>query len=47
MNVELGIKTAIKAVMNNRVKREHIETLENALANPQLNDNYWQLILDK
>ncbi|NEO58320.1 MAG: hypothetical protein F6K54_37900 [Okeania sp. SIO3B5] len=34
-------------MMNNRVKREHIETLENALANPQLNDNYWQLILDK
>ena len=42
-----GIKAAIKAVINNRVKREHIETLENALGNSQVNENYWKSILDK
>ncbi|NET30025.1 hypothetical protein [Okeania sp. SIO1I7] len=44
---ESGIKTAIKAVTNVRVRREHIETLENALGNSQLNDKYWESILDK
>jgi hypothetical protein len=44
---ESGIKTAIKAVMNNRVKRGHIENLENALENSQLDENYWKSVLDK
>ncbi|MDY7008301.1 MAG: hypothetical protein SWX82_31340 [Cyanobacteriota bacterium] len=44
---ESGIKTAIQAVMNGRVKHEHIETLDNALGNPQLDENYWKSILDK
>ena len=44
---ESGIKTAIKAVMNNRVKRGHIENLENALGNSQLDENYWKSVLDK
>ena len=42
-----GIRTAIKAVMNNRVKRGHIENLENALENSQLDENYWKSVLDK
>ena len=29
------------------MKREHIETLENALGNPQLNQDYWKSLLDK
>ena len=44
---ESGIKTAIKAVMNNRVKRGHLENLENALGNPRLDENYWKSVLDK
>ena len=44
---ESGIKTAIKAVMNNRVKRGHLENLENALRNPRLDESYWKSVLDK
>ncbi|MBS9770660.1 MAG: hypothetical protein J7F05_09315 [Trichodesmium erythraeum GBRTRLIN201] len=44
---ESGIKTAIKAVMNGRVKRGHIESLENALGNQGLDKNYWKSVLDK
>ena len=44
---ESGIKTAIKAVMSGRVKQENIQTLENALVNPQLNEKYWKSLLDK
>ena len=42
-----GIKMAIKAVMGGRVKREHIETLENALGNLQLNQDDWKSIFDR
>ena len=44
---ESGIKTAIKAVMSGRVKRGHIQTLENALGNSEFDDNYWESILNK
>jgi hypothetical protein len=44
---ESDIKTAIGVVINGRVKRKHIETLENALTNPQLDEKYWTSILDK
>ncbi|MCL2930293.1 MAG: hypothetical protein MGG37_20775 [Trichodesmium sp. MAG_R01] len=44
---ESGIKTAIKAVMNGRVKRGHIESLENALGNQGLDNNYWKSVLEK
>ena len=44
---ESGIKTAIKAVMNGRVKRGHIESLENALENQELDKNYWKSVLNK
>ena len=45
--LSIGIKMAIKSVMNNRVKREHIKTLENALGNPQLNQDDWKSIFDR
>jgi len=44
---ESGIKTAIKAVMSGRVRRGHIQTLENALENSEFDDNYWESILNK
>ena len=45
---ESGIKAAIKAIIKgNVVNLEHIQTLENALGNLQLDDNYWISILHK
>ncbi|NEO54805.1 MAG: hypothetical protein F6K54_17990 [Okeania sp. SIO3B5] len=41
------IKTVIKAFMSGRVRQEHITSLENALGNPQLDENYWKSILDQ
>ncbi|MGC9528769.1 MAG: hypothetical protein ACP5D7_24840, partial [Limnospira sp.] len=41
-----GIKTAIRAIIKGRVKPEHINSLEVALANPQINDDFWNKLLD-
>ncbi|NMG59849.1 peptidoglycan-binding protein [Geitlerinema sp. P-1104] len=41
------IKTAIKACINGRVRLSHIETLEEALNNPQLDEKFWTKLLDK
>jgi hypothetical protein len=41
------IKTAIKACINGRVRLHHIETLEEALKNPQLDEKFWTKLLDK
>ncbi|MGC9503158.1 hypothetical protein [Baaleninema sp.] len=43
---ESAIKTAIKAITNGRVKRVHIETLENACSNPQVDEKYWNTLLN-
>ncbi|MCC5896391.1 MAG: peptidoglycan-binding protein [Phormidium sp. BM_Day4_Bin.17] len=42
-----NIKTAIKACMNGRVKINHIQSIENALDNPNLDEKYWTKLLDK
>lgn len=42
---EKAIISAIKGlVMRDRVKPEQVETIENALSNPQINDAYWESI---
>ncbi|MGI0500542.1 hypothetical protein [Limnospira platensis] len=40
------IKTAIKAIIKGRVKPEHINNLEIALANPKVDDKFWNKLLD-
>ncbi|MDJ0742159.1 MAG: hypothetical protein QNJ32_02230 [Xenococcaceae cyanobacterium MO_167.B27] len=42
---ERAIISAIKSlVMRDRVKPEQVETIENALGNPQIDDSYWESI---
>ncbi|MDT9196752.1 hypothetical protein [Limnospira sp. PMC 1042.18] len=43
---EAGIKTAIKAIIKGRVKPEHINSLEIALAHPQIDAQFWNKLLD-
>ncbi|RAQ43130.1 hypothetical protein B9S53_11510 [Arthrospira sp. O9.13F] len=43
---EAGIKTAIKAIIKGRVKPEHINSLEIALAHPQIDAQFWNTLLD-
>ncbi|ULB47090.1 hypothetical protein H4N54_07070 [Limnospira fusiformis KN01] len=43
---EAGIKTAIKAIIKGRVKPEHINSLEIALAHPQIDAQFWKKLLD-
>ena len=40
------IKKAVKAIMNGRIKPEHINNLEIALFYPQMDDKSWHQILD-
>ncbi|WP_434221892.1 hypothetical protein ACOKW7_24300 [Limnospira platensis CENA597] len=40
------IKKAVKAIMNGRIKPEHINSLEIALFYPQMDDKSWHQILD-
>ena len=42
-----GIRKAIKAVVDNRLKAEHMRTLDNALNNPQVDKEYWQEVLNQ
>ncbi|MBL1208721.1 hypothetical protein [Geminocystis sp. GBBB08] len=44
---EQKIKTAVTSLCKkNKIKREYIQTLENALSNPDINDKFWQKIFD-
>jgi hypothetical protein len=44
---EQKIKTAVTILCKkNKIKKEYIETLENALNNPDISDKFWQTIFD-
>jgi hypothetical protein len=43
---ESAIKKAISLLSQNKVKPEHLKTIEDALANPAIDDKYWRSMFD-